>query len=113
MVSKYQFLGIGIGIGIAIGVAIGFTGFSSMISDIQSKLEGRQEISTNTEKLVAKDGELANLMDNHYYVYVFSKESASLIDPLDNNRILQSSVPLIYPKTLQYIMIDAMLTNPK
>ena len=109
MVSKYQFLGIGIGIGIAIGVAIGFTGFSSMTSDIQSKLEGRQEISTNTEKLAAKDGELANLMDNHYYVYVFSKESASLIDPLDNNRILQSSVPYTVWPSNHYLDQNGLL----
>ncbi len=91
--SRYMFLGIGIGIGIAVGIAIGFGALNSTMSDLQARLEAEQEISTPIPELISKEEELSNIIGERFYVYAFGKESVSIIDPLNNNIILQSDVP--------------------
>lgn len=91
MVSRYLLLGIGIGIGIAIGIAIGFI---ATTSDLQTRLDKtQQDILTLRSEIASKDKELSNIIGKRSYIYVFGKESASIIDPLNNNIILKSGVP--------------------
>lgn len=91
MVSRYLFLGIGIGIGIAIGITIGFI---ATTSDLQTRLDKtQQDILMLRSEIASKDKGLSNIIGKRSYIYVFGKESASIIDPLNNNIILKSGVP--------------------
>jgi len=92
--SRYVFLTIGVGIGIAVGITIGFGALNSMTLDLQTRLDKAQEdISTLILQLNTKGKEPSGIIGERYYIYAFGKESVSIIDPLNNNIILQSDVP--------------------
>ncbi|NMJ87251.1 MAG: hypothetical protein EX285_05365, partial [Thaumarchaeota archaeon] len=81
--SKYIFLSIGIGI--AIAIVIGFGILNSTESNLETRMEIEKEISKPVPELEATD--------EGTYIYSFGKESVSIIDPLNNNIILQLDVP--------------------
>lgn len=86
---------------IAITIVIGFGILNSTESNLETMMEIEKEISKPIPELEATD--------EGTYIYSFGKESVSIIDPLNNNIILQLDVPYTVWPANHYLDANEML----